>query len=243
MEPLDELVHFQELMKTAVLTGSSDPALVKDLVKAGGVPVAQRLNIHHNNFRETLTTSLAGVFSTLEAFVGPAFLKGALGEFCLKHPPKDASLAGYGAMFGPFLAEHKASEQVPYAADIAELEWALHELQLVNEQEVQEAVSAASWEINPNTRIISSEYPLLGFWSVANGHLPPEAISLDQGGQTVAVLLASGEVSLIALSPAEADALEEIAEEGIPAYFSEISDEDIFKSLNAKKIIVSPYGN
>lgn len=240
MEPRDELARFQERMKAAVLTGGSDPAIVDELVEAGGVPAAQRLNIHHNNFQETLTSSLAGIFPVLEAFVGTAFLKGALGEFCLKHPPKEASLEGYGAMFGAFLAGHQANEQVPYAADIVQLEWALHELQLVDEQDVQEAVSTESWKINPNAKIIESEFPLLGFWSVANGHLPPEAVSLEQGGQTVAVLLAGGEVSLLVLSPAEANALQANIGDGTAAYFNDISDEELFKSLNIKKIIVSP---
>lgn len=228
-----EFKQFQSQMTASVLTGAHEADLIEALVVSDGVPSDQRIQIHHNNFRETLTSSLSGIFPTLEAFVGTVFVRGALSEFCLANPPGDAALLGYGNEFGAFLDNHQASEQVPYAADLVRLEWSVHELQLVDEKQFSE-VETGTWHVNPNCRVIESAYPLLSLWSVANGQLPPEAVHLDQGGQTVAVLLADGEVSLLALADEEKD------------YFASLKADQandrpvsaVLSSLLEKKIIV-----
>ncbi|MBO6503797.1 MAG: putative DNA-binding domain-containing protein [Kordiimonadaceae bacterium] len=216
-----------------MLSGSNSPNLVQELAQSEGVPSDQRLNIHHNNFRETLAGSLSGVFPALEAFVGAVFVKGALSEFCVAYPPKDASLLGYGSDFATFLDNHKASEQVPYAADLVRLEWAIHELQLVDEVVATEP-SQNEWQLNPNARVIRSEFPLLSLWSVANGQLPPEAVHIEQGGQNVIVLLNDGEVSLLALTDQESHVLDELAAQ---RSVHEISS-TVLSSVSKKKIIV-----
>ncbi len=236
-----EFHQFQEQMKTAVLTGQKDPILLEDLKQTGGVPVEKRLNIHHNNFRETLSGSLAGIFPVLEAFVGSVFLKGALGEFCQQNPPKEAALSGYGSRFADFLGDHVASEQVPYAADIIRLEWAVHELQLIDELDLVERKSEGSqWRLNPNVRVIASDFPLLSLWSVANGHIPPEAVSFDQGGQTVAVILSGGEVSLLALDVDEATAVKLLLAKGgnSPEGMASAKLGSTIRTLQKKQIIV-----
>ncbi len=224
-----EFKQFQSQMTASVLTGTHEAELIEALVASEGVPSGQRIQIHHNNFRETLTSSLGGIFPTLEAFVGTVFLRGALSEFCLANPPGDAALVGYGNGFAAFLGNHPASEQVPYAADLVRLEWSVHELQLVDEKPHKE-VETGKWQVNPNCRIIESAYPLLSLWSVANGQLPPEAVHLDQGGQTVVVLLANGEVSLLALVDEEKDYLADHADAR--------STSAVLSSLLEKKIIV-----
>lgn len=228
-----EFKQFQDQLTDSVLTGNPKQALVEGLEDASGVPSDKRLQIHHNNFRETLADGLRGIFPALEAFVGVVFLKGALSEFCVKNPPRNAALFGYGSTFADFLDGHAASEQVPYASDVVRLEWAIHELQLVDEQALTSTVSN-EWRVNPNTRIIRSDYPILSLWSVANGQLPPEAVHLDQGGQTVAVCLVNGEVTLLALSTEES----EIAERLSTQLSADKSAEEVLTLLKEKNIIV-----
>lgn len=199
-----EYQAFQEAMKTVVLSGSVRDGLAEQLKETGGVPAVDRLQVHHNNFRETLSDSLAGIFPVLEAFVGSVFVKGALSEFCLSHPPTNAALSGYGAGFANFLDTHKASEQLPYVADIVRLEWAIHELQLVQERENDIERDADTYRLSPNARVIESLFPLMSLWSVAGGHIPPESVHLAQGGQTVVALLKAGEISLVTLDAPEA---------------------------------------
>lgn len=228
-----EFKHFQAEMKSAVLSGKLDHDLVDGLAPSHGVPPKNRLKIHHNNFRETLAGSLSGIFPTLEAFVGAVFMRGALSEYCVSHPPKDAALVGYGSEFADFLDAHQASDQVPYAPDLVRLEWAIHELQLVDEAAL-DCTPSKGWKLNPNARIIKSEYPLLSLWSVANGQLPPEAVHLDQGGQSIAVLLLDGEVSMLALTDEEYRWVQNSAQEGS----SDTASDSPIASLSKKKVIV-----
>ncbi len=231
-----DLGKFQAKMKAAILSGEPSEDLIAELTQTKGLTAEKRLQIHQNNFRETLSSSLAGIFPALEAFVGTAFVRGALGEFCINNPPVEAALSGYGAEFAEFLANHPAGEQVPYASDIVRLEWAIHELQLVDEVH-GDAVSTGAWKISSNVRVIKSEFPLLTLWSVANGQLPPEAVSLDQGGQTFAVLLSRGEVNLLVLTSEESRLAEAVRDDQQDAEITEF-DAQIIKSLQEKNIIL-----
>lgn len=231
-----EFGKFQAEMKSAILSGQPTDQLIDVLTPTEGLTAQKRLQIHQNNFRETLSASLAGVFPALEAFVGPAFVRGALGEFCVKNPPVEAALNGYGSEFADFLDNHPASEQVPYAADIVRLEWAVHELQLVEEIDNQLEESGA-WQLSANARFIESEFPLLTLWSVANKQLPPEAVSLDQGGQTVVALLLEGEVSLLVLTHDEASVVNTILN-GQNSADEKSFDVHIIRALQEKNIIM-----
>lgn len=202
-----EYLTFQSNFKNAVLTGKVEEAFSASLLETSGVPVEQRLQIHFNNFRETLSDSLSGMFPALTAFVGDAFVKGALKEFCTTYPPEQASLSGYGEQFSKFLADHQVSEQLPYISDIVRLEWALHSLQQVDEIQYDTENECNDYILSENIRFVDSKFPLMSLWSVAVGQLPPEAVHIEQGGQTVVALLREGEISLLALDDAEEDLL------------------------------------
>ncbi len=199
------LHEFQADFKKLILSGEAPERLVESLASAGDVPAVNRLNIHSNNYRESLSSNLASHFPALEAYVGLEFVRGALKEFCTESPPISASLASYGFEFAEFLGNHMVSEQIPYISDIVRLEWAMHELQIVPEiaydSELHEGNECA---VSDNVRVIDSDFPLMTIWSAAMGHIPAESVNLDQGGQMVAVLLKKAEISLMSLDSREA---------------------------------------
>lgn len=203
-----DLHQFQSDFKKLILSGEPHQRLVEGLAPAGDLPPANRLNIHRNNYRESLSSNLASHFPALEAFVGEKFVGGALKEFCTANPPVAASLASYGAEFSDFLDAHTVSQQLPYVSDIVRLEWAMHELQTVPEVSYSSEPKAdANLVVSENIRIIDSDFPLMSIWSAAMGHIPAESIHLEQGGQMVVVMLNGGEVSLMTLDKAEAQFL------------------------------------
>lgn len=236
-----EYIAFQDAFKKIVLTGETHEELLSSLGDTQGVPSHQRLNIHYNNFRETLSDSLAGIFPALQAFVGDVFVRGALKEFCVAKPPEHASLIGYGAEFANFLKNHRVSEQLPYIADIARLEWALYSLQQVNEILYNQNNSNRFYALSENVRLIKSQFPLMSLWSVAVGQLPPEAVHLDQGGQTVAALLRNGEISLLALDKKEKEFLEHTADIEKFEQAKLTEDDNIIAHSLAQKSILMQY--
>lgn len=235
-----DLQQFQSDFKKSVLTGEPHARLVNNLVASGELPSVNRLNIHRNNYLESLSSNLAGLFPALEAFVGKDFVKGALKEFCNSNPPITAFLAHYGAEFADFLHGHSVSEQLPYVSDIVRLEWAMHELQI--QQEVSycaEPKPDADISISENIRIIDSDYPLMSIWSAAMGHIPAEAIHLDQGGQMVVALLNASEVSLMALDRPEAQLLRSIQSESDDGGEDEASVVSAAQNLFSKRVLVA----
>lgn len=230
MVPLD-LLSLQKAMKNSVLTGETASGLLDSLSSAGDITSENRLQIHRNNYRQSLVGALGGIFPATKAFVGDAFIEGALGEFVLEHPPITASLSDYGEQFPEFFSQHRASQRLPYIVDLLRLEWALHYLQTVDEASFEDG-KGKQFSINPNARIVDSDYPLMSLWSVATGQLPPEAVHIEQGGQTVVALLTDGEVRLLSLSPAEASCLKalEVGDQSV-------DDAEALNSLRKKQII------
>lgn len=234
------LHQFQSDFKKLVLTGDPDERLVNSLASDGDLPSVNRLNIHRNNYRESLSSSLSAHFPALEAFVGEEFVSGALKEFCAANPPITASLAGYGAEFANFLMNHPASEKLPYVSDIVRLEWAMYELQI--QQEVSYCSTPepdAELRVSENVRVIDSGYPLMSIWSAAMGHIPAEAVHLGQGGQLVVALLNASEVSLMALDKAEAELLKSVQNDDDNAEQDEDSTIKAAQKLFSKKILVA----
>ncbi len=197
---------FQSDFKDLILSGKPNQRLIDGLEAVGDVPAGNRLNIHRNNYRESLSSNLSGHFPALAAYVGDEFVSGAIKEFCTVNPPVSASLASYGADFAGFIDSHAVSDKLPYISDIVRLEWAMHELQTVPEVAYQtEPQAMQNCTVSDNIRVIDSDFPLMSIWSAAMGHIPAEAVHLEQGGQMVVALLHDAEISLMALDDSEAE--------------------------------------
>ncbi len=192
------LEELQRNFRLSIQNGQAEDSLISEISNKG-IPADQRVQIYQNNYQLTLTDNLQGIFPLAEAFVGDMFLKGAIKHFIAEHPPKNAALDSYGEAFGDFFESYEPAEDVFYIADLIRLEWAIHALQHVN----NENGIAAIYQLNTNIRIIESDYPLLNLWMVGNGQLMPEAVHLEQGGQNVCVVLVSGEIQLFSLSEDE----------------------------------------
>lgn len=203
------LLDLQQAMKHNILGADNAELLAAQLLDGGDIAAVKRIQIHQNNYKQSLVGALGGIFPATKAFVGDAFLDGALGEFVLNTPPKGAALSEYGSEFADFFRAHAAAKNLPYLADLLRLEWALHSLQQINEQSLDavEYLDGFDIALNPNSLVVNSDYPLMSLWSVATGQLPPEAVHIEQGGQTVVAMLTNGEVRLLSLNDQEAEFL------------------------------------
>ncbi len=231
---------FQQDFKELVLSGEPKQRLIDGLAAAGDVPAGNRLNIHRNNYRESLSSSLSGHFPALAAYVGTEFVSGALKEFCTANPPVSASLASYGGDFADFIDSHTVSEQLPYISDIVRLEWAMHELQTVPEITYEtEPRAVQGCTVSDNIRAIDSDFPLMSIWSAAMGHIPAEAVHLEQGGQMVVALLHNAEISLMALDDSEAEFFRLVQHGGNDRLSEESKNADAAQKLFHKRILVA----
>lgn len=193
------LEELQKNFRLAIQQGDASTGILPAIVDDGAIAPEQRLQVYQNNFLLTLADNLQAVFLLTENFVGEIFLREAIKQFIRKQPPKEAALDEYGAEFADFFENYEHAEDVIYIADIIRIEWAIHRLQYVSPV----TATAGKFVLNPHVRIIESDYPLLNLWMVGQGQLMPEAVHLEQGGQTVCVVLDGGEIKLYPLTTEE----------------------------------------
>lgn len=219
---MSDLARIQAGMKAAIVAGGEPDAAVLEAVVAGKLTSAQRMRVHQNNYRQTLTSALLAIFPVAQVFVGEAFMKGVASKFTATEPPGVPMLSAYGATFADFLDAFPPVAQVPYLPDIIRLEWAVHELQVSHEQ----AVDDGSLRLSPNARVIDSRYPVLSLWMAGTGQIPPEAVNMKAGGQCAAAVLTGGEVRIMALDGAEKAQLAalEVGEAAITADIARMLD-------------------
>ncbi|MEX0297592.1 MAG: putative DNA-binding domain-containing protein, partial [Kordiimonas sp.] len=202
---MGKLASFQADFRRAIHAGNMPKNLQEKIVE-DALSAEARMHVYQNNYHMTLVSLLQGIFPLTSAFVGEEFLKGAAKLFLSDNPPHDPRLERFGEQFPGFLNEYPHASDVIYVADIAKLEWAVHELQHVRAlEEGNEAVAThiEGVTLNPNVRLIQSDYPLIQLWMVGMGQLVPEAVHIDAGGQTVAVTLDGFEVKLHVLTDEE----------------------------------------
>ncbi len=202
---MDKLASFQADFRRAIHTGDTPSGVLEKIVE-DSLSADARMQVYQNNYHMTLVGLLQGIFPLTSAFVGEPFLKAAARLFLSDNPPNDPRLDRFGEQFPGFLNEYPHASDVVYVADLARLEWAVHELQHVRALEegakiIETQVDGVA--LNPNVRLIQSDYPLIQLWMVGMGQLVPEAVHINAGGQTVAVTLEGFEVKLHVLSDVE----------------------------------------
>lgn len=105
-------------------------ALVDPL--AGGAMLAQlrgddtRLAIYRGNLRAHARRALANSYPVIEQLVGEDFFGGLAQAYVQAYPSRDPDLNRYGAQFATFLAGFAPAAELPWLADMARLEWAVH---------------------------------------------------------------------------------------------------------------------
>lgn len=223
------LAQLQRDIRKSVQARKITPELTDEIL-SGGLSAEARLQIYQNNYQGTLVDALLGIFPIVTAFVGEVFTRTALKHFIDASPPIEACLSSYGADFSSFLKTYQHADTVPYIADMAALEWAVHDLQHATEKHIGAEDKII---INDNCVFIDSEYPLLNLWMVGSGQLVPESVHIDQGGQMVSVLLDEAEIRLFAVTLDEQTALAQIQDGDTP------DNEVALRSLKTKKIILN----
>ena len=158
-------------------------------VKFNQLQNIQRLQVYQNNFKLSLTSNLKAVYPVIEKLVGEQFFNYACNEFIKKFPSEQGNLHEYGSEFSDFLSEFEPAKSLEYLPDMAQFEWAYHQvfheagagkLDLQSLQDVDEALySQIEFKLHPATRLIYSRYPLLQIWQ-ANQSEEPETIELLQ---------------------------------------------------------------
>ncbi len=99
-----------------------------ELIAGDGFDPADRLGFYRNNVITRLIDSLSATYPVVSQLVDPRFFSYAATEFIGRHLPAGGCLGEYGAEFPAFLAGFAPASELRYLADVAKLEWAIHEV-------------------------------------------------------------------------------------------------------------------
>jgi hypothetical protein len=169
MWPLPEL---QRRVAGAILTG--DLAAAAPAVCGDGLSAEARLRVYRNHFRITLAEALSATFPATARLLGEACFGGLARRFVGNHPPTQPCLAEYGQGFAAFLGRQPDLAAVPFAADLARLEWAMSAAREAPDALTLGPVHFARLSpgrvaelrtvLHPAWRVVRSRWPVLDLW-------------------------------------------------------------------------------
>jgi hypothetical protein len=131
--------------------------------------------IYHNNFISTHTKALRQVYPVVEKLIGQDCFEHLTAVYIPQHLSGSYKLQDYGKIFPDFLEQFEPLKDIIYLADVARLEWAIHELFYAKE----DALSTV--------RIVSSRYPVLSIWELCNDKDDEKKLDLSIGPETILI--------------------------------------------------------
>lgn len=94
-----------------------------NLVDPSGAHAPKRFGVYRNNVVVSLIDNLASTFPACHSLVGEEFFRALAREYALNFPPSSPLMIYYGDEFSQFLNQFKPAQQVPFLADIADIEY------------------------------------------------------------------------------------------------------------------------
>lgn len=138
--------------------------------------LAPRLALYRGNVQANARKALAAAYPVVEQLVGAEFFDGLAREYGRRSPSREGDLTRYGDAFDDFLRDFEHVRDLPYLADVAALDWAVHCAHYAADAERFDALQLASrpdeeWgtlrvRLHPACAVLSSSWPLARIWSV-----------------------------------------------------------------------------
>lgn len=159
-------------------------------IDPGALNAERRVAVYRNHHRISLATALAANFPIVVKVIGEDAFQALALSYLAIDPPREPSLAAYGAGFPAFIEGDPRAQSLVYLGDVARLDWALNVAERADDlpsfsahclSEIDpEQLGALRLKPHPSLTLLSSLYPLLGIRDVAAGRA--EGVSLDAGG-------------------------------------------------------------
>jgi len=178
---MPDLASLQAMMKAAILKQDHKSNELELVIAGRGLMPDARLNIHRNTLRLGLIDCLMQRYPACRAFVGDDFWRAVARSYVVAHPPHSACLNEYGDGMADYLSSFTPVRDLPYLADLAKLEWLIHDL-----QGKHEGVSER----------LESIYPVFDLWRAGMGQIAPESVSFGTGKQSVMIFNREGRVEI-----------------------------------------------
>lgn len=217
--PLTEAERQQALWRAlSHAAGGADPALWR-APQAGWL---RGLQVYQANAGAAAERALAAAFPTVAALIGAASMAGLARAYWHARPPQRGDLGELGDALPSFIADSPSLADEPYLADVARLDWCLHQAEraadapdgLPGLQRLGDTDPARLWlRLAPGTALLRSRWPIVTLWQAHQGaaDATPDRFAAArvalaaQQGETALVWRQGWRARVAALPPAQAD--------------------------------------
>jgi hypothetical protein len=207
---MPELAALQRQFLDAVYGGSETD--VCRAIMGDTLPASARLHIYRNDVTHNLREALRAVFPVVERLTGADWFRQAARAYLRAHPSERGDIHAYGEDFPAMLAN--LPDAPVYLADVAGLEWRIHESFHASDAEATDFARLAGvtaerraglrFRLHPACRLCASDYPVLRIWKVNQPAWDGDpAVDLGEGGASLLVHRPGSEVELRALNDGE----------------------------------------
>lgn len=158
------------------------------------------LQAYRANAQAIAERALAAAYPVLARLVGEETIAAMARDLWREHPPTRGDLAWFGAELADHLSATRELEDVPYLADIARLEWAVHRAHTAIDPsdappDLQSLASddpgALGVKFVGGSACIAAAWPVLTIW---RAHQVPADVEPDLGPAREALAAGQGEV-------------------------------------------------
>lgn len=202
----------QRLFHEAVL--GADTTQLATLLTHEGAPARERIEIYREHCIESLTGALGEVYSVTRRLVGDELFRQLARVHIDVRPPRDPRLSRYGDDLAATLARLDACAGLPYLADVARLEWAVHEANEAAESTVAVEESPAAIDLAavlvdaevtfiPSFRLLRSAWRIDEIWRAHQRGEFADLLYIESGPVFLQVACDAGGPYLRILAPGE----------------------------------------
>lgn len=165
--------------------------------------VDDRFAIYRSAFAHNYRNALAAVYPAVCSLVGEPFFAQLSDRFVRAMPSTSGDLHDFGARLADFVATEPALEGLPYLADVARLEWALHAAFHAADDAplsfeafatiAPDALGRCTLRLRASAQLLASKYPIVRIWEINQSDAPADAsVDLDIGGECALVIRREG---------------------------------------------------
>ena len=168
----------QQMLLRALL-GDARPGVVTGWLR-DGTRVQRGLAAYRANAGALAERALAAAFPTLQQLLGEPSFAGLARAFWHRHPPQQGDIGTWGGALAGFIADDEVLAPEPYLADVARLEWAVHQAERAADGAAPQGLEqlaghdpAGLWLVlAPGTAVIESPHPVATIWSAHRNDAP-----------------------------------------------------------------------
>jgi hypothetical protein len=151
------------------------------------------LSVHRETTLSALTDALEASHPVCLCLVGEQFFRALARRFAREVPSRSPDLCDFGGELADHLARFEPARALPYLADVARLEWALHRArhaapaEPLDPERIASAGARVTFRLAPGTALLDSPFPVDRIWEANQPGASDSTVSLDEGGAHLVV--------------------------------------------------------